>query len=230
VSRRTRFAGPVAMAAAVWGFGAQPAAAETRVIPLTFEGADCRAVATATHRLPAAARLAYASAPVVGAWLDGTKGDAHPRADIARVTAVEVRGRTLSVTVAADPARCLGAAVPGEPVDSAWTVALDATLSLVVPDVRWARTQTTRLARSTLGPGYADSVRTRCRRTGQASFSCEFGAFAGDMVVGGRGRISIGRDDEWPRYSFTVRRLDEYCYAVRYRPLGRCMTTERWRT
>lgn len=227
---RASLAGLLAAGAAGWAVGAPTAAAETRVIPLTFDGADCRSVATATHRLQAAARLVHAAAPVVGAWLDGTKGETYPRADIGRVTAVEIRGRTLSVTVAADPARCVGAAVPGEPVDSAWTVALDATVSLVLPDERWARTETTRLARSMLGPGYADEVRSRCRRAGQARFSCEFGTFAGDVVVGGRGRIWIGHDDEQPRYSFSVRRLDEYCYAVVRRPLRRCLTTDRWRS
>ncbi|MBB4662376.1 hypothetical protein [Conexibacter arvalis] len=227
---RARIVGLLASGAAVCALGgAQSAAAETRVVPLTFAGADCRSVAVATYRLPAAARLAYATAPVVGARIGGTKGDAHPRGSLARVTAVEVRGRTLAVTVAADPARCLGALLPGEPVDGPWTAALDANVSFVVPDLRWARRQTTSTADALLDPAYAGSVRSRCRRAGQARFSCAFSAFVGDSVVVGRGKVSIGGDDEWPRYSFGVRWIDEYCHAVLRRPLRRCLTTDRWR-
>jgi hypothetical protein len=66
------------------------ASADGRVVPLSFSGADCGAVATATYRLPSAARLAYASSPVVGDWVGATKADRHSRKEMARVTGVEL--------------------------------------------------------------------------------------------------------------------------------------------
>lgn len=204
------------------------AAADGRVVPLSFSGADCGAVTSATYRLPSAARLAYARSPVVGDWVGATKADRYSRQAMARVTGVELLGRTLTVTLAADPARCLGSAVPGEPADAAWTAALDADLSWIVPDARWARLQTKSLIGSFMAQAYGDAATVRCRRAGEARFRCGFGTYAGDTSAGGRGTLSLGRDDDSPHYAFRVKTFDEYCYYVIHRPLRRCLRTDRW--
>ncbi|HST38423.1 MAG TPA: hypothetical protein VLK58_02890 [Conexibacter sp.] len=208
---------------------AEISAALSRVVPLSFDGASCDAVATASWRLPAGARLAYAARPTVGARLVATKADSYGRDDFARVTGVELRGRTLTVTVAADPVRCRSVALPGEPVDAPWNAAIDATISYVVPDHRWAQRETAKLARQQLESGFSDTLVTRCRARGQARFSCELTAYAGDSAVYGKGRLTLAQDDEWPHYDFTVKHLDDYCHAVLRRPLSRCLRTTRWR-
>lgn len=204
------------------------AGADGRVLPLSFTGASCDAAVAQTYVLPSAARLAYASSPVVGSWIGATKADQFSRQAMVRVTGVDLHERTLTVTVAADPARCLGSALPGEPVDASWTAALDADLSWTVPDERWARLQVKSLIGEGLAPAFADEARIRCRRAGQARFACSFGTFAGDATASGRGTLSLGRDDELPHYAFRVQTFDEYCYFVVHRPLHRCLRTTRW--
>ncbi len=204
-------------------------AALSRIVPLSFDGASCDAVASASWRLPAGARLAYATRPTVGARLVATKADSYGRDDFARVTGVELRGRTLTVTVAADPVRCRSVALPAEPVDAPWSAAVDATVSYVVPDRRWAQRETAKIARQQLESAFGDTLVTRCRARGAARFACELAAYAGDAVVYGKGRLTLARDDEWPHYDFTVKQLDEYCHAVLRRPMRSCLRTTRWR-
>lgn len=205
------------------------AAADGRVVPLSFSGASCSAIASTTYQLPSAARLAYARTPTVGDWVGATKADSYSRQAMARVTGVDLRGRALTVTLAADPARCLGSGVPGEPVDAPWTAALDADLSWIVPDERWARLQTKSLIAGGMAQAFADDATIRCRRAGEARFRCSFGTWAGDASASGRGTLSLGRDDEFAHYSFRVRTFDEYCYYVVHRPLRRCVKTDRWK-
>ncbi len=223
---RTRIA--LAASAVALLVPAAVAVADGRVVPLSFSGANCSAVASATYQLPSAARLAYARTPVVGDWVGATKADGYSRQSMTRVTGVDLRGRTLTVTLAADPARCLGSAVPGEPVDAPWTAALDADLSWIVPDERWARLQTKSLVAELLAQAFADDATIRCRRAGEARFRCSFGTYAGDSSASGHGTLSLGRDDEFARYSFRVQTFDEYCYFVVHRPLHRCEKTVRW--
>lgn len=217
----------VACVAMLVGLPAE-AGADGQVVPLSFTGASCSAVVSQTYVLPSAARLAYARSPVVGSWIGATKADQYSRQAMVRVTGVDLHDRALTVTVASDPARCLGSALPGEPVDASWTAALDADLAWIVPDERWARRQTKSLIGDLLAPAFADEARIRCRRAGQARFACSFGTFAGDTTASGRGTLSLGRDDESPHYAFRVQTLDEYCYYVVHRPLRRCLRTTRW--
>ncbi len=204
------------------------AVADGRIVPLSFAGANCGAVANATYQLPSGARLAYARTPVVADWVGATKADRYSRQSMTRVTGVDLRGRTLTVTLAADPARCLGSAVPGEPVDAAWTAALDVDLSWIVPDEHWARLQTKSLISGGLAQAFADDATIRCRRAGEARFRCSFGTYAGDSSASGHGTLSLGRDDEFARYAFRVQTFDEYCYFVVHRPLHRCEKAVRW--
>lgn len=218
----------VASAAVTAGLFSATATASQQTVPLTFAGDNCAAAADATSRLPASARLAAIRGTLIGRAVGGTKADQYPHEALARVVGADIRGRTLTVTLVADPATCLGSAIPGEPVDAPWTAALDVDVSWIVPDARWAQRQTRSLALGGLEAGFADELRTRCRRTGDARFRCEFWSFAGDSVVIGRGRLALGRDDEAPRYRFRVAHVDEYCLSVLRRPLRACRRTTTW--
>jgi hypothetical protein len=204
-------------------------AAEARVVPFNFSGASCGAVATAVYRLPANARLAHATRPIVGQRVAGTKADAYSHEGLARVTGVDLQGRMLTITLAADPARCLATGLPGEPSDAPWTAALDANLSWITPTTRWARVQAGDSIGIWLGEAFEDEARTTCSASGVARFSCRFSTFAGDVSVVGRGTVSIGRDDEFPHYSFRAMWLNEYCASFERRPAKRCVSHRHWR-
>lgn len=202
---------------------------ESGVAALTLSADSCAATATATYRLPSAARLVSVSDPLVGDLIGGTKADAYPKEDLARINGVEVRGRTLSVSAAAEPDVCHSVQLPGEPADAPWSAAIDADISYLVPDLAWARRQAKEAMRNNLDSVYWSEARVKCQRKGEATFTCGLSTFAGDSGVAANGRVTLDRGEEFAHYRFSVITLDQYCYFVLHKPYRKCRKLRTWR-